>query len=133
MAHGRLTALNRDDRVGDFSQCRAMRDHNQSAPRHGRAEIRCNEFLGVPVERGGGLVQNQHARAAQEGARQSDALALPRRKSKAAFARPGLVAFGQPRDEFIEPRGPAGLFDGARSGLRKCGKAIFSVILTLKR
>ena len=124
MGQDRFTALNRNHNVGDFSQRRAVGNYNQGTPRQRRTKIQRDQLLGIAVQRGGWLVENQYARTAQEGARQSDPLALAGRESESPFARFGLIAFGKPRNQFVQPRRPCGRLDGGLRGAGKCVRDI---------
>ncbi len=57
--------------------------------------------LGTCVQRTGRLVQDQHARVADDGAGDRQELALAQREAGAALAEDGLVALGQPADELV--------------------------------
>ena len=72
--------------------------------------------LGFVVDGAGGLVQDQDARVADDGARQGDALALPAGELLAALADLGVVAVGQGADEVVGlgGDGAAGLAARAR-------------------
>src|SRR5580698_10383984 len=122
MGYSRFAILNCDHSIGDFSQRRTVGNYDQGAPGQSHTQIRCNEFLGVSVERGGWLVQNQYARAAEESAGESDPLTLTGRESQPSFAGLCLIALWQPGNEFIKSRSPGCLFDirlrGTWKGIR---------------
>ena len=67
--------------------------------------------LGRGVDRGGGVVEDQHARVGEQRARDRQALALPARERQAALADARLDTVGQARDELVGLRAARGLFD----------------------
>src|SRR6185437_2685251 len=67
--------------------------------------------LALRIERAGGLVEQQDARVAQQGAGQGDALALAPRQALAAGADRGFVAQRQGGDEVGGGGGAGGGFD----------------------
>lgn len=60
--------------------------------------------LGENVQRAGRIVQNEHGRVFQEGARDGHALFLSARKPKALFADNGRITLRQSLDELIRLR-----------------------------
>ena len=77
------------------------------------------------IERARGLVQQQDGRILEDGARDGDALLLPARQPRAAFAEEGVVAFRQPADELVRGRGARRGFD---LGVAGAGAAVADVL-----
>src|ERR1700675_2357096 len=77
--------------------------------------------LGVGVDAGEGIVEDQDARAAEKGAGDGSALLLASGESDAAFSDGGVVAFGETFDVLRDVGGFGGGFDVVQLGL-----AIFS-------
>ena len=78
-----------------------------------RPRIRCaqallDERLGLGVEAGGGLVQDQDARVGQDRARDGHALPLPARQLHAALPHDRVVALREALRELVHARDPAG-------------------------
>src|SRR5574341_1990920 len=69
--------LEHDDAVGALDGREAVRDNDGGAPAHQGVERRLHLALGLGVERGGGLVEDQHRGVLEEGACDRQALALP--------------------------------------------------------
>ena len=68
-------------------------------------------LLGVAVERGGGLVEQQDRRRFEDGAGDRDALLLAAGELQAALAHLGFVALGREADEIVDLREPRRLLD----------------------
>ena len=68
-----------DDAIGTFDGGQAVCDDQGGAALHENAEFMLYAALGLVVERCGGLIQDQHGRVGEEGARQCDALPLAAR------------------------------------------------------
>ena len=77
-----------------------------SRPRPQRGEPLEHAQLGLGVERGGGLVEDQDRRVLQHRARDREPLALPGRELRAALAEQRVVALGQRGDELVGARRP---------------------------
>ena len=98
------------DAVGIDGGGQPVRDDQRGAVAHEPLQRVLHQPLALRIERAGGLVQQQDGRVLEDGARDGDALLLPARQPRAAFAEEGVVAFRQPADEFVGRR-------GARRGL----------------
>ena len=88
-----------------------MCDHERCAALHERLERLLDVALGFAVERGGGLVENQHRRVLEERARDSEPLPLPARKAHAVLADHGAKPFRHFADELHCVRRFGGLND----------------------
>ena len=84
-----------------------------------------HHLLALGVQRAGGLVEQQQRRAAQDGARDGDALALAAGEPHAALAQGGVEAFGQAVEEL---GGKGGLGRGAHLGVAGLGPAVADVL-----
>ena len=73
--------------------------------------------LGLQIEVGGGLVEDEDAGMGQEGPRQGDQLALARRQGLAPFMDDGVDPVGHPLDQLGEPHRAHGLLDLVVGGL----------------
>ncbi len=82
--------------------------------------IQClpHQGLALGVKRGGGLVQQQDRRPAQDGAGNGDALALAAGECHHALADRAFQLLRQPGDEFVDKRQPAGFLDFGIGGVR---------------
>ncbi len=91
--------------VGHVQQRRPVRDEDHGAPR--REALHCFEhlLLGLSVEVGGRLVEQQQRRVAQERAGQRDALALAGRQPGAALAEDGVQAVRQAGHDIAQAGG----------------------------
>ena len=78
-----------------------MRDQQHRACAADLRHVALDDGFALVVERAGGFVKNQDARAAKQRARDRDALALPARQARALFAHQRVVALGQLRDELV--------------------------------
>ena len=74
---------------------------DRGAPGQQPAHADLDLALGVQVDVGGGLVEDQDARIDQQCARDADALALAARQALAAFADQRVVALRQAQDELV--------------------------------
>src|SRR5690606_41755766 len=81
-------------------------------------ELGLDGFLGAGVERGGGLVEDEDARALEERPRDGDALLLAARELEAALADLRLVLLRQRLDEVVDVRGACRLDDFGVARLR---------------
>ena len=70
-------------------------------PLPARRMLRQQMRLGRGVQGAGRLVENEHARVADDGPGHGDQLALAQRQAGAALAEHGLVALGQAADELV--------------------------------
>ena len=95
----RPALLHDDDQVGIAHRGKPMGDHDRGAALAQPAERDLDGCLALGVERAGRFIEQQDARIAQQGARQSDALALAAGQPLAARADPGGIAVGQRGDE----------------------------------
>ena len=86
--------------VGVLDGRQAVRDHQRGAVGHQVIERVLHQALGLGVERGGGLVEDQDRRVLEHRARDRQALALAARQPAALAADAALQAFGQALDEF---------------------------------
>ena len=75
-----------DDLIGERDRREAVGDHEGRAPGHRLVERQLDLLLGRGVDRGGRVVEDQHARVGEQRARDRDALALAARE-RAARAR----------------------------------------------
>src|SRR5580704_9130425 len=78
-----------------------MGDGDYCTPFHEAFEALDDQFFGLGVEGGGGLVEQQDWAVANHNAGDADTLALTARKSQAAIANHGFVAVRHFVDEFI--------------------------------
>ena len=92
----------RDGHVGHFGQRRLVRDDDDRGRRQRLPQALRDEALGIVVEGGGRLVENEHRRAAQQCAGKGDAVPLAGGQCKAAFASACVQTFGQPGDQRSE-------------------------------
>ena len=81
-------AIEHDDAIGAAGEVEAVRDQDGGAALHDGLVAGDDLALGDRIERRGRLVEDQHRRVGQEGARDGDALALAGRERRAALARP---------------------------------------------
>ena len=92
------------DAVRDVDQRRLVRDRDDRELAAQRLERPADGRLGVRIERARGLVEDQHASAVREGAREHHALALAARELAAALADDRVQAFRQARDDVPQAR-----------------------------
>ena len=101
-------------------QIEPMRHHHHNgAPRTGGFDGRGQRLFAFGVEIGIGLIQHDQLAIAKEGARQTDALALPCREIAAARAHLGVIAAGQRQDQLVH----AGAF-GRGHHIRRFGAGV---------
>ena len=96
-----------------------MGDHERRAPRHRLVERELDALLGRGVDRGGGVVEDQHARVGEQRAGDRHALALAAGQRQPALADARVEALRQARDEVVGLRAARGRFDlrrGSPSG-----------------
>ncbi len=70
------SVLQHRDPIGGANAREPVGDEQYSPPLHQVPNRLVDHALGLSIERRGGLVEDQHARVAQDGARDGDALAL---------------------------------------------------------
>ena len=87
--------------IGLLNSGKAMRDDQRGAPSHQHLQRLLDQVFGLRIQRGGGLIQQQDRRIAQQRAGDGDALALPARQTRPALSDPGLVSFRELRDELV--------------------------------
>ena len=97
-------AIHHQDAVAGQHGREAVRDDERGAPLHQALERGLHQRLALGVERGGGLVEQQQRRVAQDRARDRDALALAARQRHAALADRRVVALRQALDELVGKR-----------------------------
>src|SRR5581483_4067866 len=85
-------AVEHDGAVRDLDGRETLRREQDRASRECRAEIRDEVALGLRVDRRHRVVEDDHARAGDERARERDALALPAREVDSALADQRVVA-----------------------------------------
>ena len=89
-------------------------DDRRRFPRDERVQGPLDLGLGLRVERGRRLVQEQELRVPEEGARDGDALLLAAGDAHAALADVRVVARGEVADELVRERRLRGRGDGRR-------------------
>ena len=99
------------DRVGVADGGNAVGDEDGGATAHDFAEMIEDFVLGVGVDAGKGIVEDEDAGAAEKGAGDGGALLLAAGESDAAFADGGVVAFGEAFDVVGDVGGFGGGFD----------------------
>src|SRR5271166_3522117 len=75
-AFDNLSLLDHQNLIGAPNGRQAVGDHKGSAALHQVGEALLDHLLGLGIEAGGGLIQNQDARFGENGARNRDALPL---------------------------------------------------------
>ena len=85
------------------------------------------------VQRGRGLVQDQHGRAGQERPGEADQLALPGGDAAAALVDVGVVAVRQRQDELVRADRPGGVLDLLRGEASGRPRAMLSATEPLNR
>ncbi len=90
------------DLIGVLHGGRAMRNQDGGAAFHNTAETREDAFLGLGVDGGKGIVEDQDARIADDGASDGAALLLSAGQGDAALTDYGVVFFGEGFDVGIE-------------------------------
>ena len=86
-----------DDLIGQRDRGEAVGDDEGGAPGHRLVERELDLLLGRGVDRGGGVVEDQHARVGEQRAGDRQALALAAGERQAALADPRVEALGQAR------------------------------------
>src|SRR5688500_7471005 len=97
LAH--LALVQHQDAVGAMDGGQAVGDDDRGAAGEQPLERRLDELLGLGVDRGGGLVEDQDARVEGQGAGEGEELLLPHREPGAALAHRRGEAAGQTLDE----------------------------------
>jgi hypothetical protein len=103
--------LHDDDLRGLAHGGQTVRDHDGGARLHEVVQRRLHDALARRVERRRRLVQQQHARVAQQRARDGDALLLAARQLDALVAHLRVVALRQRLDEGVDVGGARRLED----------------------
>ena len=109
---GDAPAFDDRDTVGERDRRRAVGDHERRAARHHLGQRGADLVLLRRVDRRGRVVEDQHLRVGEDGARDRDPLPLAAREREAALAEHRLVPLRQALDELRgagEPRGAADL------------------------
>ena len=112
------SVVEHEDLIGVADRGQAVRDRDRGAPPGQLVERKLHGALGLGVERGGGLVEDQYGRVAKDRARDRDALLLAAGEAIAALADGRVVAVGQRGDELVDLRRPRRLLDLPVAGLR---------------
>ena len=99
---GHPTLVQHDDAIGATDGGEAVGDQQGGAPGHEPLEGLQDEVLGLGVEGGGGLVEDEHRGVAQQGPGDGDPLALPTRQRRPPLAQHRVVALGQGGDELVD-------------------------------
>ena len=89
------------DPVGRADGREAVGDDDRRAVLHQPVERVLDQPLAFRVERRGRFVEQQQGRVAQQRAGDRDALALPARQARAAFAHEGVEALGKRAQEIL--------------------------------
>ena len=92
---GDVPVVEHHHHVGQFQGAQALRDDEGGAARQQPAQGIVNQLLGVRIDAGGGVVEDQDARIHQNGPRNGDPLPLAAGQSYAALAHHGVVALVQ--------------------------------------
>ena len=115
-----------DDLVGGAGEPRRVGDEDARAAAHQAVQALQHLVLAVGVERGGGLVEDDDRRVAQQRAGDADALALAAGQAGALGAELGVVAVGQALDELVGGGGLGGVDDlrvGRLGAVARCSRA----------
>ena len=105
-AHAAATGSGRShDAVGQRGERGAVRHDQRGAPLGQPAHGVEHVGLGLGVEAGRRLVEDEERRVAHEGAGQGETLALAQRQAGAALAQPGVDALGQAPHDVGQPGG----------------------------
>ena len=99
------------DGVGVADGGNAVGDEDGGASAHDFAEVVEDFVFGVGVDAGEGVVEDEDARAAKQGAGDGGALLLASGEGDAAFADGSVVAFGETFDVVGDVGGFGGGFD----------------------
>ncbi|AQA24988.1 hypothetical protein BTZ20_5046 [Rhodococcus sp. MTM3W5.2] len=100
-ALGDASAIENDDLVRVADRGQPVRDGDRGASPADGVERGLHCPLRLVVQRAGRLVEDQHPRIAQQGARDRDALLLAAREPVTARADDGVIAVGQGRDQLV--------------------------------
>ena len=93
--------VHQHDTIGERDRGRAVGDDQRGAAVHDFGERGTDLVLLRGVDRGRGVVEDQHARVGEDGASDREALALPTRQREAVLAEERVVAVGQVTDEVV--------------------------------
>ena len=118
--------IHHQDAVAGEHGCEAMRDHERGAMTHQFFQRRLHQRLAFGIERGGGFVEQQQRRIAQDRARDRDALALAARQRHAALAELRLESARQPAQEFGGMGEIGGALDLGIAGVRPAEADVFA-------
>ena len=113
-----------DDPVRGPGEPRRVRDEQARAAAHQAVEAFEHLVLAVLVQRGGGLVEDDHRRVAQQRAGDPDALPLAAGEAHALGAEFGVVALGEGLDELVRRGRLGGLDDVVWGGVRAVGDVL---------
>ena len=91
------------DEIGGDDRRQPVGDDERGPPAHEARERPLDLPLGLGVEGGGGLVEQQDGGVLQHGARDRQALALAARQLDPVAPDPGVVAVGKGHDEVVGP------------------------------
>ena len=91
-------------------------DGKGGAPLHQMGQGLLDVFLGLYIDRGGGLVEDEDTRVVQHGPRNGHPLALPARKPAALLPHLGIVAVGLGHDEVVGIGRPGCSHDVGQAG-----------------
>jgi hypothetical protein len=101
-------AVEDDDLVGGQDRGEPVRDHDRRTSAQQRAQRGLDVVLGNRVQVGGGLVEDQDTRVAQDHPGDRHPPLLPTGQPMAALAHHGVVPVGQCGDEVVQVRGGRG-------------------------
>ena len=99
-----LALVDNEDEVGVANRREAVSDHERGPPLHDLVESVEDHFLGLRVDRGRRLVENQDRCVLDERARDRDALALASGEAGALLADDRVVALRKRGDEVVGVR-----------------------------
>ena len=117
------------DTVGAANLCQAVGDQQCRAAFQDPAHRPLDLVFGGAVDRTGRVVDDQDLWVGQEGASDSDTLALATRKCDAALANDGVIAFRHVLDEIVRLRERRRLLDLFAVTVPRAPKAMFSPIV----
>ena len=112
-----VAVFEHDDTPGLADRGEPVGDHDRGTTGQQPAHGGFDTPLGVEVDVGGGLVQDEYPRIGDQGARERDQLALAGGQLRAALADLSVIAAGELGDELIGPDGAGGLADLALVGV----------------
>ena len=113
-----LTRVEHEDLVGVADRRQAVGDRDRRASARELVQRLLHGALGLVVKRRRRLVEDQHRRVAQDGARDRHALLLAAREAIAALADGRVIAIGQRGDQLVDLRRASGVFDLLVAGVR---------------